>query len=317
MSFFLLSKLINHHILPLVICIDPTNRRILYLEAKTPDLGIQIGIATACNINGVKPESGVTAKSCADEESMTEELSFHIRKGERYLFNRYISIYTSRELKQGPEADCINGIQTAMRYGVSNLLKRHSGAWGRRWECSDIRIEGDPAAQRALRFDIYHLLTAAPPRDIDVSIAAKTLSGEWYKGHIFWDTEIHTLPFFTYTQPSIAKDLLRYRYRRLQQAKDGARAQGYQGALWPWESAASGRDETRILPSAATSQMLIFSASQVTKWRSPNEAAAAASLLKLVSVVLSGKKSNPPAIILWRLIQKIKGGWQLPAEVCS
>ena len=215
-----------------------------YLEAKTPDLGILIGIATACNISGVKPESGVTAKSCADEESVAEELFFHAKKGRRYQFNRYISIYTSRELKQGPEADCINGIQTAMRCGVSNLLKRHSGAWGRRWECSDIRIEGDPEAQRALRFDIYHLLIAAPPQDIDVSIAAKTLSGEWYKGHIFWDTEVHTLPFFIYTQPGIAKDLLRYRYRRLQQAKDGALAQGYQGALWPWESAASGRDET-------------------------------------------------------------------------
>lgn len=215
-----------------------------YLEAKTNDLGILIGIATACEMKGAKPNSGVTVRSYRDGDSVTEQISFSATKGKVYRFNRYMSIYTSRELKRSPKTDCLSGVETAMQCGLSGLLKGHVKAWDRRWRYSDIKIEGDPLIQKALRFDMYHLLIAAPPEDIDVSIGAKTLSGEWYRGHVFWDTEIYVLPFFTYTQPKLARNFLMYRYRRLKQAKHRAEALGYKGALWPWESAASGKEET-------------------------------------------------------------------------
>jgi len=215
-----------------------------FLEAKTNDLGTLIGVATAFEIKGAKPSAGVTVESRTDGESVVQEFSFSAKKGKNYRFNRYISIYTSRELKQSPKTSCIGEVQLAMRRGASNLLERHVRAWAYRWASSDINIEGEALIQRALRFDIYHLLIGAPPEDIDASIGAKTLSGEWYKGHVFWDTEIYVLPFFTYTQPKLARNLLMYRYRRLKQARHGAQTQGYKGALWPWESAASGKDET-------------------------------------------------------------------------
>ena len=215
-----------------------------YLEAKTNDLGILIGIATACEIKGAKSKSGIVVKSYIEGESVVQEFSFSAVKGKTYRFNRYISIYTSREIKQSPKTACIGEVQIAMRHGVSNLLKRHVRAWAHRWASSDINIVGDSLIQRALRFDMYHLLIATPPQDIDTSVAVKTLSGEWYKGHVFWDTEIYVLPFYTYTQPKLARNLLIYRYRRLEQALRGAQTQGYKGALWPWESAASGKDET-------------------------------------------------------------------------
>ena len=215
-----------------------------YLEAKTNDLGILLGVATGCDMKGAKPKFGVTAKSYTDRESVVQEFSFIAKKGRRYQFNKYTSIYTSGEFKQSPKMDCLGGIQTAMRRGISSLLKRHIKAWDRRWEYSDINIEGDLLIQKALRFDMYHLLIAAPPQDMDVSIAANALSGERYSGHVFWDTEIYMLPFYTYTQPKVARALLIYRYRRLKQSKHRAKAQGYNGALWPWESAASGEDET-------------------------------------------------------------------------
>lgn len=215
-----------------------------YLGAKTNDLDIVIGVATAFDMKGAKPKCGVTVKVYTDRESVAQEFSFSAKRGTRYQFNRYISIYTSREFKESPKIACLSGVQEARQRGVSNLLKRHIRSWDRRWEYSDIHIEGDLLIQKALRFDMYHLLIAAPPQDIDVSIPAKALSGEWYKGHVFWDTEIYVLPFLTYTQPRVARNLLMYRYRRLKQARDGAKAQGYKGALWPWESAASGKDET-------------------------------------------------------------------------
>jgi len=212
---------------------------VLYLEAKTSDLGIVIGMASGYDV-----VTDVEVKSCTNEESVVREFSFNAKRGKRYKFNGYISICTSRDVRRSVKAACLNELETARGYGVPRLLKRHTRAWNKRWQYSDICIEGDLPVQKALRFDIYHLLIAAPPRDIDVSIAAKALSGEWYKGHVFWDTEIYVLPFLIYTQPRVAREFLIYRYRRLKQARDRAQAQGYKGALWPWESAASGEDET-------------------------------------------------------------------------
>ena len=216
----------------------------LYLEAGTEDSGILIGIASAGDVGGGKLKSTTGTKCYINGESVVRESCFDARKGKRYRFNEYISIYTSRDLEGDVRAACLDGVESAREHGFSRLLRRHVTAWNSRWRDCDISIEGDSGAQRAIRFNIYHLLIAAPPEDLDVSIAAKSLSGEWYKGHIFWDTEIYILPFFIYTQPKIARSLLSYRYRRLNQARTNARLGGYRGALFPWESAASGEDET-------------------------------------------------------------------------
>jgi len=216
----------------------------LYLEAGTEDSGILIGIASADDVGTGKLQSVVETKCYTNGESVVRESCFDARKGKRYRFNEYISIYTSRDVEGDVKTTCLNEVESARKYETPYLLKRHVAAWDNRWRYSDIRTEGDSPAQRAIRFNIYHLLIAAPPEDLDVSIAAKSLSGEWYKGHIFWDTEIYVLPFFTYTQPAIARNLLLYRYRRLSQARINAKLQKYKGALFPWESAASGEDET-------------------------------------------------------------------------
>ncbi len=215
-----------------------------YLQARTNDLGTVIGVASACSMQGANPGSGLEAGSYADEDTITREYSFDARKGSTYTLDGYVSIYSSRESKGDIRAACIDGVETARQRGAARLLRDHVGAWEKRWQDSDIKIEGDSALQKALRFAIYHLLTAAPPRDMDVSIPAKALSGEWYQGHVFWDTEIFMLPFFIHTQPRLAKEFLMYRYRRLPQAQVCAQLQGYEGALWPWESADSGEDET-------------------------------------------------------------------------
>ena len=76
------------------------------------------------------------------------------------------------------------------------------------------------------------------------SIGAKTLSGFGYRGHVFWDTEIFMLPFFTYSAPEIARNLLEYRYARLEGARDKARQNGLEGAMFPWESADTGEEVT-------------------------------------------------------------------------
>ena len=84
------------------------------------------------------------------------------------------------------------------------------------------------------------MLIAAPRFTDRASIGAKTLSGYGYRHHTFWDTETFMLPMFSYTQPDVAKNMLAYRWHNLAGARAKAAGNGYQGAQYPWESAADG-----------------------------------------------------------------------------
>ena len=141
------------------------------------------------------------------------------------------------------QAQALAALDRARQTGWRNLLADHERAWAERWADSDIVVEGDEDAQRALRFAIYHLISAANPEDDRVSIGARALTGDAYLGHVFWDTEIYLLPFYTLTWPEAARALLFYRYHTLPGARRKAARMGYRGAFYAWESADSG-DET-------------------------------------------------------------------------
>jgi kojibiose phosphorylase len=131
----------------------------------------------------------------------------------------------------------------AAHQGVGRLLGRHQAAWEERWQSADVVIEGDPDAQRALRFALYHLMSAGDTSGV-ASIGARGLTGRGYRGHVFWDTDVFVLPFFVATHLPTAKALLEYRHRLLPAARARAAALGYRGALFPWESADTGIDVT-------------------------------------------------------------------------
>ncbi|WP_033541535.1 glycoside hydrolase family 65 protein [Planococcus sp. CAU13] len=123
--------------------------------------------------------------------------------------------------------------------GYEKLVEAHHKAWQELvWDKRDIAIESeDPQDQLVLRSAIYHLAAMAPAHDDRMGIGAKALSGEIYKGHSFWDTEIFILPPFIYSKPSMARSLLTYRYRGLAGARQKAAENGYAGAMYPWEAA--------------------------------------------------------------------------------
>lgn len=150
--------------------------------------------------------------------------------------------------KGEPETDPGENVQQvverARREGVQRLFARHARAWARHWEDSGLTLSGDATAQAALRFAVYHLVSAANPEDEHVSIGARALTGEGYSGHVFWDTEIFMLPFYIFTWPEAARALLMYRYHTLPAARSKAAQFGYRGALYAWESAGSGEEAT-------------------------------------------------------------------------
>ena len=128
--------------------------------------------------------------------------------------------------------------------GLAKLIRDHREAWSKLWE-NDIIIEGNPEDQRNVRFALYNLYSFAR-EGTSFSIPPMGLSGIGYNGHIFWDSELWMYPPIVTLQNQIAKSLLDYRYNRLKAAEDNAYNHGYQGAMFPWESAESGMEDTPV-----------------------------------------------------------------------
>ena len=122
-------------------------------------------------------------------------------------------------------------------------MARQRAEWRERWEHADIEIDGDLSAQQGIRFNIFHLMQANARDDARVSLAAKLLSHTRYKGNAFWDTEIFMFPFFLYTDPQAARNLLLYRFHLLPGARQKARRLGLPGAMYPWMSAHDGAEQ--------------------------------------------------------------------------
>jgi trehalose/maltose hydrolase-like predicted phosphorylase len=131
-----------------------------------------------------------------------------------------------------------------LQQGTGTLLDAHVRAWEQRWTASDVVVEGDAEAQRALRFATYHMLSAANPDDDRVSVGARALTGDEYYGHVFWDTDLFLLPFYTYTWPETARAMLLFRYHGLAGAREKAARHGYRGAFYAWEAADTGEEAT-------------------------------------------------------------------------
>ncbi len=128
--------------------------------------------------------------------------------------------------------------------GTKRLLQFHNAEWDQLWK-SDIVIEGDDESQRDIHSAMYHLYSFVR-EGTSYSPSPMGLSGLGYNGHVFWDTELWMFPAILVLHPEMAKSMVEYRYQRLQQAKHNAFAHGYKGAMYPWESAASGNEETPV-----------------------------------------------------------------------
>ncbi len=128
--------------------------------------------------------------------------------------------------------------------GTKRLLQFHNAAWDELWK-SDIVIEGDDESQRDVHSAMYHLYSFVR-EGTAYSLSPMGLSGLGYNGHVFWDAELWMFPAMVVLHPEMAKSMVEYRYQRLQQAKHNAFAHGFKGAMYPWESAASGNEETPV-----------------------------------------------------------------------
>ena len=166
------------------------------------------------------------------------------RPGQVVCFQRCVAIVRGDTNGPDPARQALERLNRAKDLGWPGVAAAHEAAWISRWQCSDVVVDGDADAQLALRFALYHLNSAANPADERVSIGARALTGEDYHGHVFWDTEIFLLPFYTLTWPEAARALLMYRFHTLDGARAKAAGMGWRGALYAWESADTGAEMT-------------------------------------------------------------------------
>lgn len=228
----------SRHLLPGGAGIDDG---VLYLRTSTIGTGVDIAYAATTSLSPAAHHTDV--EHCHD--AVTSRNWCDVAAGETVQLDKIVAVGTSRDVGHtGEPLDRVKGIAAAATAdGVDALLEANQQAWRELWRGCDAEVIGQPQLSQAMRFSIYHLLIAANPQDPTVNIGAKSLSGEGYRGHVFWDTEAMMLPFFIMTQPEAAKALLGYRYHTLDGARRNAAEGDYAGARYAWESADTGDEE--------------------------------------------------------------------------
>jgi trehalose/maltose hydrolase-like predicted phosphorylase len=166
-----------------------------------------------------------------------------IHSGETYHFSLAGSSITSAH-HDDPLNEAERLTIFAKLEGRERLINFHNKAWEDLWK-SDITIEGDPQSQQDVHSMLYHLYSFARA-GTSMSLSPMGLSGLGYNGHVFWDADLWMFPALLVLHPEIARSLVDYRYERLDAARRNAFSHGYKGAMFPWESAASGVEETPV-----------------------------------------------------------------------
>jgi len=157
-----------------------------------------------------------------------------------------ISCYEGAQAGAANDHAALERRRETSEIGFDGLLAEHRRAWAARWEDADIRIDGDPELQLAVRLALFHMM-ASVAVDGEAAVGARGLTGGGYRGHVFWDSDVYVLPFLAATHPPAARAMLEYRVRRLPAALRAARAAGRAGARFPWESATAGDEVTPSL----------------------------------------------------------------------
>lgn len=187
-------------------------------------------------------KSEITDKKSFIGESFVSE----IKEKSTLTLEKIVGISTSLDRDSSDYKEI--AVKTVSRTSFNEAEEKHAAEWEKIWNKADILVEGDRTTQKISRIHIFHLLATASPnsRNIDFSIPARGLHGEAYRGHIFWD-ELYILPFYFIRFPETAKSLLMYRYRRLDGARKNARENGYEGAMYPWQTADGADEETQVI----------------------------------------------------------------------
>ncbi len=218
--------------------------KILEYPCKTEQSGVSVILHTALSFKGGE----VSTRSINDRRKLLTEAAVSVKAGIPFVLEKISEVHTTRDLvydgvsaeeaEKRLQPESLADFEKVCERGYDVLFAESEKAWEALWEDQGIEIDSsDDYDQLGLRFALYHLNIMVKKNDSRVGIGAKAMTGEGYKGHSFWDTETFIFPYFLFSQPETARTLLTYRFKSLIGARKKAKENGYEGAMYPWESA--------------------------------------------------------------------------------
>ena len=208
-----------------------------YITSRTKKLDFHVCMGMKYDVykDGQKLEMNPVIKE--EAKKVANKVEFEVEQDEELTIYKYAAVLSSlNHSKIDISSDAQSVVSAAHAKGYGALLEEHINAWAEKWTNSDIVIEGDVAAQQAIRFNIFQLNQTYTGEDERLNIGPKGFTGEKYGGSTYWDTEAYCVPFYLSTsKPEVTRNLLIYRHKQLQKAIENAEKLGFTNgaALYP------------------------------------------------------------------------------------
>ncbi|MDR0300216.1 MAG: glycoside hydrolase family 65 protein [Streptococcaceae bacterium] len=212
------------------------------LVAKTRTTDIEIAVSAKTFVNNKL----MSSTDSQNPEQFLERGEYDFKANEAINFDKVIFVATSYEV-ENPAQVASEGVASLP---LSSIKENSNKYWAEVWSDGDIKLESEDAdMQRMIRMNIFHIRQAAQHNAnqyLDASVGSRGLTGEGYRGHIFWD-ELFVVPYYAANTPEAARDTLRYRIKRIQAAKENAIVDGEKGAMFPWQSGLDGDEQSQFV----------------------------------------------------------------------
>jgi trehalose-phosphatase len=214
------------------------------LATETSQSQIPVAVAARTTVWRDGQPARATYRLVDEEFEVGHEILTDLAAGQSLSVEKVVTLVTGRDVATaGPAAGAERRLGRQERF--AQIRDAHKLIWAHLWERLSIEFDDHTDELRILRLHLLHLLQTVSynSEDLDIGVPARGLHGEAYRGHIFWD-ELFIFPVLNLRLPAITRSLLRYRYRRLMEARRAAKLAGYAGAMFPWQSGSDGREES-------------------------------------------------------------------------
>jgi beta-phosphoglucomutase family hydrolase len=236
----------KRHLQPLESVVE---QDMLYLQVQTVQSKLRVAEAARTRLFLDGQPCELRRANIVKPGYVAQDMQVRLQDGETLQVEKLVSLFTSRDMAIS-EAGLASREALQDSPSFEQLVKEQAEAWRHLWQRFDLELEtrendSQLLPAQALHLHIFHILQTVSLHsiDLDTGIPPRGWTGETYQGHIFWD-ELFAFPFLTLHSPGITTAALKYRYRRLPEARKLAASLGVRGALFPWQSGSNGREET-------------------------------------------------------------------------
>ena len=226
------AEVVSESVLDTEIIRSNDNRLVLGYRTKQSKMTLGCGIDHV-----ILTENNYSKKTTKIDDGGKIVYTFLAEEGKSVEMIKYASYHSSRSAETGDLCDRVERtLESSIILGHEKIIAGQKRIMNEFWDRSDVEIQGAyTRAQQVIRFNLFHIYQASV-RTEGAGIGARGLTGSAYDGHYFWDSEIFVLPFLIYTEPRIARNLLKFRHSLLDKARDRARQVNQKGALFPWRT---------------------------------------------------------------------------------